>query len=157
SLIEQRTHADRIELYRRARLRTAGSDTTLEIPVGSAGEMHAAFSKLHRCRFGYWDDGAEVIVDALVVEAVGRSSSLPRSGGEGNHAEPGGDVTDGPALIFDPTSTIVVDPGWRAERASDGTLVLTRAAPLERARAIGTDVDPVRLEIFNNLFMAIAE
>jgi 5-oxoprolinase (ATP-hydrolysing) len=63
----------------------------------------------------------------------------------------------GPALIFDPTSTIVVEPGWRAQRAGDGTLVITRAVPLDRARAIGTDVDPVRLEIFNNLFMAIAE
>ena len=68
-----------------------------------------------------------------------------------------GRIIDGPALIFDPTSTIIVEPGWRAERASDGTLVLTRAVPLDRAKAIGTDVDPVQLEIFNNLFMAIAE
>jgi 5-oxoprolinase (ATP-hydrolysing) len=63
----------------------------------------------------------------------------------------------GPALIFDPSSTVVVEPGWRAERAGDGTLVLTRAVPLERAHAVGTKIDPVRLEIFNNLFMAIAE
>ena len=63
----------------------------------------------------------------------------------------------GPALIFDPSSTTVVEPGWRAERADDGTLVLTRAVPLNREKAIGTDADPVRLEIFNNLFMAIAE
>ncbi|HKP35044.1 MAG TPA: hydantoinase B/oxoprolinase family protein, partial [Sphingomicrobium sp.] len=68
-----------------------------------------------------------------------------------------GEELIGPALIFERTSTIVVEPGWRAERASDGTLILTRAVALQRARAIGTDVDPVRLEIFNNLFMAIAE
>ena len=68
-----------------------------------------------------------------------------------------GRMIDGPALIFDPSSTTVVEPGWRAERAGDGTLVLTRTVPLDRAKAIGTDVDPVRLEIFNNLFMAIAE
>ncbi|HZC37605.1 MAG TPA: hydantoinase B/oxoprolinase family protein, partial [Sphingomicrobium sp.] len=60
-------------------------------------------------------------------------------------------------LIFDPSSTTVVEPGWSAERARDGTLVLTRAVPLNREKAVGTDVDPVRLEIFNNLFMAIAE
>ena len=72
-------------------------------------------------------------------------------------AEGAGEIIDGPALIFEPTSTIVVEPGWRAERSSDGTLVFTRAKPLDRAKAIGTDVDPVRLEIFNNLFMAIAE
>ena len=63
----------------------------------------------------------------------------------------------GPALVFDDSSAIVVDPGWRGTRAGDGTLVLTRATPLQRAHAIGTAVDPVRLEIFNNLFMAIAE
>ncbi|HEU0310866.1 MAG TPA: hydantoinase B/oxoprolinase family protein, partial [Sphingomicrobium sp.] len=90
------------------------------------------------------------------------SSSLPRSGGEGDRlpAANGGeasDLADGPALIFEASSTIVVEPGWRSERAGDGTLVLTRVAPLERQHAVGTEVDPVRLEIFNNLFMAIAE
>ena len=60
-------------------------------------------------------------------------------------------------MIFDATSTIVVEPGWSAARASDGTLILTRTMPLQRTKAIGTEADPVRLEIFNNLFMAIAE
>jgi 5-oxoprolinase (ATP-hydrolysing) len=164
-----------IELQRRGRLRTAGSDTTLDITIGPESEMHAAFSDLHRRRFGYWDEGAEVIVDALVVEAVGHTSSLldfegrgTAEGGGGASSDPSvhfaatfpanaGEEIFGPALIFDPTSTIVVEPGWRAERAGDGTLVLTRHTSLDRARAIGTDVDPVRLEIFNNLFMAIAE
>src|SRR5689334_19954660 len=73
ALIEQGVPVERIELIRRARLRTAGSDTTLEIAIAPAGDMHAAFSELHRGRFGYMDEGAEVIVDALVVEAVGRS------------------------------------------------------------------------------------
>ncbi len=182
ALIEQRVDADRIELNRRARLRTAGSDTTLEIAVAPADEMHVVFSALHRRRFGYWDEGAAIIVDALVVEAITRSS-LSQSDGEGDHSpkeENGGGVGaeplhhstsssgsppqprsgaeyTGPALIFDPTSTIVVEPGWRAERSGDGTLIMTRAIPLRRSKAIGTEVDPVRLEIFNNLFMAIAE
>jgi 5-oxoprolinase (ATP-hydrolysing) len=187
ALVEQRVRAELIELHRRARLRTAGSDTTVEIDVGRAEQMRAAFAELHRRRFGYWDEGAEVIVDALVVEAIGKSS--PGRGGEpaklveGAHASaprtidgvaPGstvgphhhpsdgpppraGEELIGPVLIFDPSSTTVVEPGWRATRAGDGTLVLTRAVPLKREKAIGTDVDPVRLEIFNNLFMAIAE
>ena len=173
TLIEQGLHGERIELLRRARLRTAGSDTTLEIGIGPKQRMHQEFSALHKKRFGYWEDDSEVIVDVLVVEAVGRTSpplDFERRGtaGGGGGAPPSslGDATSpanageeivGPSLIFDPTSTIVVEPGWRAERASDGTLVLTRAVPLDRAKAIGTDVDPVRLEIFNNLFMAIAE
>ncbi|MEP7129966.1 MAG: hydantoinase B/oxoprolinase family protein, partial [Sphingomicrobium sp.] len=182
ALIEQRVPEARIALDRRARLRTAGSDTTLEIGVAPAEQMRAAFAELHQRRFGYVDEGAEVIVDALVVEAVGSSPS--QRDGEGIHARHGGGVTGagafypstihsavngsppqpapgeeyiGPALIFDPSSTTVVELGWRAERATDGTLVLTRTVPLTRDKAIGTDVDPVRLEIFNNLFMAIAE
>ncbi|MFL6725425.1 MAG: hydantoinase B/oxoprolinase family protein [Sphingomicrobium sp.] len=154
ALVEQGLHGERIELIRRARLRTAGSDTTIEIGVGSAEQMRTVFADLHRRRFGYWEEGAEVIVDALVVEAVGRTPTRSKMVSEVTHA---GEVFEGPTLIFESTSTIVVEGGWQAERASDGTLILTRAVPLNRAKAIGTDVDPVRLEIFNNLFMAIAE
>src|SRR4051794_37805401 len=60
ALVEQRVHADRIELLRRARLRTAGSDTTLEIAISSSEQMHCEFSALHLRRFGYWEEGAEV-------------------------------------------------------------------------------------------------
>src|SRR3954468_11770794 len=73
ALIAQRVHAGRIELIRRARLRTAGSDTTLEIGISSSEQMHCEFSALHKRRFGYWDEDAQVIVDALVVEAIGRT------------------------------------------------------------------------------------
>jgi 5-oxoprolinase (ATP-hydrolysing) len=92
ALAEQRVHADRIELHRRARVRTAGSDTTIEIEIRPAEQMHAIFSDLHRRRFGYWDEGAEVIVDALIVEAVGRSS---RAGGGGRRSGGGGDASVG--------------------------------------------------------------
>jgi 5-oxoprolinase (ATP-hydrolysing) len=153
ALIEQGVGAERIELLQRARLRTAGSDTTLEIPIAAPDLMHAEFSDLHRRRFGYWDEGAEVIVDALVVEGIGRTGSAAAA----PIAATAGVRQDGPALIFEDTSTVVVEAGWSAERAGDGTLVLTRTVPLDRSKAIGTDVDPVRLEIFNNLFMAIAE
>jgi 5-oxoprolinase (ATP-hydrolysing) len=152
ALVEQRIPVGRIALLRRARLRAAGSDTTLEIAIAPAHRMRAEFSELHKARFGYFDEGAEVIVDALAVEAVARNP-IP----EFEATVAGMEFAEGPALIFDETSTIVVEPGWRAERASDGTLILIRATPLDRAKAIGTDVDPVRLEIFNNLFMAIAE
>jgi len=180
ALLEQNVHADRIGLLRRARLRTAGSDTTLEIATSSQERMHAEFSALHRKRFGYWEEGTEVIVDALVVEAVGKSSPergagpLAQQTVEGAQRGGGGEVGPanqpsagsppctgeefiGPALISEPTSTIAVGPGWRARRANDGTWILMRTVPRERAKAIGTNVDPVRLEIFNNLFMAIAE
>jgi 5-oxoprolinase (ATP-hydrolysing) len=153
ALVDQGIHDASIELNRRARLRTSGSDTTLEIPIGPVDEMRERFQDLHRRRFGYIDEDAEVIVDALAVEAVARTAAVPTDAAFHDV----GEIHVGPALIFEQTSTIVVEPGWRAERAEDGTLILTRAIALDRAKAIGTDVDPVQLEIFNNLFMAIAE
>ncbi|MCL6730168.1 hydantoinase B/oxoprolinase family protein [Sphingomonas hankyongi] len=153
-LLEQAIPTERIEFVRRARLRTAGSDTTLDIMIGPPERMRREFLDLHRRRFGYSDDEAEIIVDALVVEAIGRSEASWQGFSKDHRA---GEVVEGPALIFDPSSTTMVEAGWRAERMEDGTLILDRSVPLDRAKAIGTDVDPVRLEIFNNLFMAIAE
>ncbi len=173
-LVDQGFSREQVRFERRARLRTPGSDTTLEVEIGSAAEMRAAFDTLHRKRFGYVEN-VEPIVDTLTVEAI----SSPAFAGEGDHATHGGGALDagveeplhrlrGPpspgkpgeenfTLINEQGSTTVVDLGWHAERAGDGTVILTRAVPLERAHAIGTEVDPVRLEIFNNLFMAIAE
>ncbi|MDX1488161.1 MAG: hydantoinase/oxoprolinase family protein, partial [Acidiferrobacterales bacterium] len=63
----------------------------------------------------------------------------------------------GPVIIIEPNSTIVVEPGWQAKLTSRNHLILQRSVPLARTAAVGTEVDPVRLEIFNNLFMSIAE
>ncbi|WP_165989978.1 hydantoinase B/oxoprolinase family protein [Streptomyces sp. YIM 98790] len=68
-----------------------------------------------------------------------------------------GDTVPGPALITEPDATTVVEPGWRAGAGEHGHLILTRAVPRPRTAAVGTEADPVRLEVFNNLFMAIAE
>ena len=171
-LAEQGVAKGAITFRRRARLRTPGSDTTIDLDVGPPEAMRAAFEALHRERFGYIEND-EPVVDALSVEAVASTDTpfaAPSPPGAGAAAiEAGGwvayrrdELADGqaiagPALILEASSTTVIEPGWRAERATDGTLVLARAVPLERAHAVGTDVDPVRLEIFNNLFMAIAE
>ncbi|MGZ8239631.1 MAG: hydantoinase B/oxoprolinase family protein [Methylobacter sp.] len=63
----------------------------------------------------------------------------------------------GPAIIVEPTSTIVIEPGWQGELQLNSDLLLTRSEPLKRAFAAGTRADPVLLEIFNKLFMSIAE
>jgi 5-oxoprolinase (ATP-hydrolysing) len=152
ALRDQGVASGRVELRRAARLRTEGSDTTLEIEVGPVERMRADFDERHRERFGYLDEGAEVIIEALLVEARARPGAQAHF--ERVAAQP---PVVGPAMIFEPTCTIVVEQRWIAERSSDGTLVMTRNVPLDRGKAVGTDVDPVQLEIFNNLFMAIAE
>jgi 5-oxoprolinase (ATP-hydrolysing) len=68
-----------------------------------------------------------------------------------------GTVVIGPALLIEPHQTIVVEPDWRAEIREDHSLVLTRAAAAKAAINATTDADPVSLEVFANLFMAIAE
>ncbi|MGH6659874.1 MAG: hydantoinase B/oxoprolinase family protein, partial [Sphingomicrobium sp.] len=153
ALLGQGVEAGRIEVERRARLRTSGSDTTLEMAVSEPAAMQADFARLHRQRFGYIDEGSTVIVDALAVEAIGRTSAALHYTSAGAP----GESWAGPALIHETGSTVVVEPGWGAKRQSDGSLLLTRSEKIERKSAIGTVADPVRLEIFNNLFMAIAE
>jgi 5-oxoprolinase (ATP-hydrolysing) len=63
----------------------------------------------------------------------------------------------GPAIIIEPHQTVVVEDGWQAELTAKNHLVLKRIKKLVRARAVGTRADPVMLEVFNNLFMSIAE
>jgi len=70
---------------------------------------------------------------------------------------PAGALIDGPAIIAERNATTVVEPGWQARRTADGALTLQRMRPRMAAQAIGTQVDPVMLEVFNNLFMNIAE
>ncbi|QXE37917.1 hydantoinase B/oxoprolinase family protein [Streptomyces sp. GMY02] len=67
------------------------------------------------------------------------------------------DTVTGPAVIVEADATTVVEPGWRATAGEHGHLLLTRVRPRPSRTAVGTDVDPVLLEVFNNLFMAIAE
>jgi 5-oxoprolinase (ATP-hydrolysing) len=172
-VLDQGVDPARLRVDCRARLRLAGSDTSLELPVTTDEAMRTAFHALHRERFGYADEGETIVVEALIAEAVG-GSDMPREATDsaGPGAQPRrhgqwdcyarddlseGQQIDGPALVLDASSTTVVEPGWRADRAADGTLILTRDAPPVGQAAAGTHVDPVRLEIFNNLFMAIAE
>ncbi len=68
-----------------------------------------------------------------------------------------GASVDGPALVIEPHQTIVVEQGWRAEVTTKNHVVMTRVEPMAQREAIGAKADPVMLEIFNHLFMSIAE
>ncbi|PAX06802.1 hydantoinase B/oxoprolinase family protein [Sphingomonas lenta] len=164
----------------RAQLRFARADFGIEVPFGPADAMRAAFDAAHRERFGFTGGGA-LVVELLRVEAVaaagegGAAVTLPSDSappiaevathlaGEARRAPlyersgltVGAEIA-GPALIVDPVSTTVVEPGWTARVQSEGSLVLTRRAPRARATA-GAALDPVRLEIFAGLFMGLAE
>ena len=182
---EQGIAADRITAARRVHLRYEGTDTALIVPFGDRQTMIEAFAELHRRRFGFAAPDRGHVVEAVSVEAVGASQSvvdpeIPDIPGvaqlsarervplytEGEWWEASvfdreallpGDTIDGPAIIVEANATTVVEPGWRAETTRRGHLVLSRREPRPRAYAVGTEADPVMLEIFNNLFMSIAE
>ena len=173
---------DQITLSRIAHIRTAGSQQTLEVAFGTAQQMQANFETAHFKRFGFVPKYQQLIIDLLSSEAVGTtgegaSVSLGINGHQSveqttqlyeNGAErpiplinrsslhPGKTV-NGPAVIFEETGTNIIDRGWQAKTEDGGNLVLRRVEPLKRDDAIGTSVDPVMLEVFNNLFMSIAE
>ncbi len=176
--------ADLVSWRPRAHLRYDGTDTVLDVPLGPVETMRADFADAHRRRFGFGLEGRTLVVDWVSVEAAGGGvePSDPELAVHGGQPAPPdetitffadgaprdaalyirarlkpGDRIDGPALIVEPNQTVVVEPGWRAELTAKDHLILTRALPRPTLRAAGTAADPVTLEIFNSLFMSIAE
>jgi 5-oxoprolinase (ATP-hydrolysing) len=173
-----------IALHARAQLRYAGSDTALEVKSGSIAAMRRAFEVAHKARFGFIDPTKDLVIEAVNVEAVGGAARFserakPKSKAPAPKPERAarffsngrwrdarvylrgalalGARVKGPALIIEPHQTIVVEEGWRAEITQKNHVVMQRYAALPRREAVGAKADPVMLEIFNNLFMSIAE
>ena len=153
-------------------------------PLASLQKMQSAFERTHKARFGFVDRSKKLVLEAVSVEAVGggatfkepsqkiRRSKPPAparrtrfySGGKWRRAAVytretlvPGHTLKGPAIVVEPHQTVVVEDGWRAELTGKNHLVLCRIKKLVRPRAVGTRADPVMLEVFNNLFMSIAE
>jgi len=163
-------------------LRLDGTDSLFEVPHGPLAAMKVAFARAYRERFGFLGT-APLIAEIVRVEAIAPGASdgaftpdLPAAsaGPIGTvacfmagaaqeaplHERAGlaaGFLAHGPAIIVDPVSTTIVEPGWRARVDAQANLILERHAPRAATAAAGTAVDPVRLEIMGGLFMAIAE
>src|SRR6266571_2723441 len=176
--------AGRVRAVRRAHLRYEGTDTALPVPLGDAAAMLSAFEELYRRRFSFLMTDKTVTVEAVSTELIGVSglsteTAPPEPGPRalvpaarvpmfvaGAWADvdlyrraglaPGAAVP-GPSIIAEDFATTVVEPGWRADVTSRGDLLLSRTAAAPAERGVGTQADPVMLEIFNNLFMSVAE
>lgn len=178
-LAAQHIPAGQTHAIRRAHLRYQGTDTSIPVELGGIAAMTAAFEEIHRSMYSFLMERA-LIAEAVSVEATGLTeqpelfgrsdADASRQPAEVVRLYAGGawhdaplhqrdaitDVVVGPAVIAEDNATTVVDDGWQAQLTADGQLVLQRldsTAPV----AAGTAADPVLLEIFNNLFMAIAE
>ena len=170
----------------RLHLRYAGTDTTLPVVWGGAAQAaRAEFELAHKAQFGFVSPDKPVTVEAVEVEmreaardrvAVTPLATTARDAASDRHvpifckgecvqaavfaraAVSPGDRVRGPALIIEDNQTIVVEPGWTAEVTQRDDIVMHRHAPIARGMAAGTlNADPILLEVFNNLFMNIAE
>ncbi|WP_435104185.1 hydantoinase B/oxoprolinase family protein [Arhodomonas sp. AD133] len=176
---------ERVHVRRRLHLKYEGTDTALEVDFDAADTARAAFEAEHRQQFGFVMPHKRLVVGAATVELTGDSGALAdeptlpaRAAGEPaelarvtahmagearetpvydrDNLQPG-DRLSGPAIIRDPVSTVVVEPGWATELTPRNHLVMQRVEARPQRLAAGTDVDPVMLEVFNNLFMSVAE
>jgi 5-oxoprolinase (ATP-hydrolysing) len=172
---------NRIQVTRRAQLRYDGTDTPLTVELTEPTAMRHAFEERHRATYSFTLD-RPLVVEALSVEATGITEPPDLSAlavYQGNPTAPDtvrlhtagtwrdvplhrredlppGETVTGPAIITETSATTVVDDGWRAATTDDGHLVMERAAITESSD-LDTKADPVLLEVFNNLFMSIAE
>jgi 5-oxoprolinase (ATP-hydrolysing) len=184
-LLAQGLAAESITLVRRVHLRYEGTDSAIIVLFGDPAAMQLQFEAAYKKRFSFLMPTKALVVEALSVEAIGASgapaevvaTAVPREGalarcetvrmfGSGEWHDTGlhqradlriGDIIGGPAIIAEDNATTVVEPGWQAQVTPHNHMVLTRVQALPERRAIGTSADPVMLEIFNNLFMSIAE
>ncbi len=158
----------------------------ISFPDHSIANARTAFEVAHRAQFGFIYEDKQLVVETVAVEGSNAGDShhqeaLAPSGpprdmtdtrqkrrifseGEWHDAaiwrrealRPS-DRVSGPALVIEPNQTIVVENGWQAEITMRNHVLLRRTARKQRKAALGTEADPVMLEVFNNLFMSIAE
>ncbi|HXX85137.1 MAG TPA: hydantoinase B/oxoprolinase family protein, partial [Casimicrobiaceae bacterium] len=156
------------------------------VPGESVGAwLVAEFERRYQTHYGFLMPGRALVIEAVTAEAIGAAVTVGEAAqafaARGGALKPAkvnrvftggawqeapvyarddlrpGDRIAGPAVIAERNATTVIDPGWAATLSPRDHLILERAVPLERGHAIGTTADPVLLEVFNNLFMAIAE
>jgi len=150
----------------------------------TAARLRGEFETLHRRRFGFVDETKALVIDAVEVETVGGGGDDPettlastdsreltptrrtRFFSQGRFHDAAvilreelacGNLVPAPAIIIEKNQTVVIEDGWQGELTARDHIVLKRVKALATEAAIGTDADPIMLEIFNNLFMSIAE
>ena len=181
---QQAVDISNLEVYQRVHVRYLGSDSALVVPFGNQQEIQQAFEKAYQQRFAFLMENKPLMVEAVSVEVLLKGEALaeqvhvlqaPREvprretvqvyvNGAWRDAAlvvredlcPG-DLLQGPAIIAEKNATTVIEPGWQARVSALDHLVLERYLEKETQFAAGTQVDPVLLEVFNNLFMNIAE
>jgi 5-oxoprolinase (ATP-hydrolysing) len=167
-------------------LRYEGTDTTIDLDFSSRDmtAVRTAFEAEHKAQFGFVYPGRTIIIESVELQGAdgtvaGRDETAQETvEGEAPRGETTriftdgawheaaivrrddiarGQTVSGPAILVEDHQTVVIEPGWQGQLTARDHLVLKRVESKKRDLAIGTDADPVMLEVFNNLFMSIAE
>ena len=183
-LIDQDISDASIILLKNAFLHYKGSHQNLEIKFDTPENMRKSFEQEHKKRFGFFVEDREIFIEMLTVEAVGKkteSYDFLNPNTSTTKANPiafkkmyvnGSEINtpiykrdeliigqniSGPAIIVEATGTNIIDDGWSGTLDKHYNLILSRVEEKKLQKGIGTSVDVVMLEVFNNLFMNIAE
>ncbi len=184
-LVAQGAAPERIAVRRTVHMRYAGTEAALIVPFGTVADMAASFAEAHRARFGFVTPDRALVVEAVAVEAISPGESVAEARIPGRHGEAlaavdqvrvftegawhdapvfersdlrARDLIQGPALIREANATTVVEPGWAAEVSELDHLLMRRGMALPSRVPAGSErPEPVLLELFNNLFMNVAE
>ena len=173
-----------IILLKNAFLHYKGSHQNLEIKFDTPENMRKSFEQEHKKRFGFFVEDREIFIEMLTVEAVGKKTEnydFLNPNTSTTKANPiafkkmyvnGSEINtpiykrdeliigqniSGPAIIVEATGTNIIDAGWSGTLDKHYNLILSRVEEKKLQKGIGTSVDVVMLEVFNNLFMNIAE
>ncbi len=183
-LVEQGILFDDIVVKKILRLRYLGTDSSVEVPFGELSKIKTSFERNHRRRFGFNDNERVIIVESVNVEAFNQidrfvekefsdlteskpkicdsvlvvfdSISVDTPIYNRKDLKPNHNI-DGPAIITEGNSTTIIEPDWSAEVTKLNHLILRRIKARLQTSALGTEADPIMLEVFNNLFMSVAE
>ncbi|MCY4289822.1 MAG: hydantoinase B/oxoprolinase family protein [Aestuariivita sp.] len=170
-----------ISVIQTAHMRVEGAQQTLPVPFGEAATMRTAFNRAHKYQFGFTPQQASVVIELLTAEAIGKTGETVELQESPDAVRPAKQATmwlgdrwgrvplidrreltplealDGPAIVIERTATTIVERGWQAKSIAGGHLILQRVCQLQPELSLGSQPDPVLLEVFNNLFMSIAD
>lgn len=170
-----------VHVHFEAHLKYEGSHQALPVTFAPEQDMRASFEAAHKARFGFVTPERAIHFEMLTAEAIGAASDTHQlDAPEGQaaavgtvplfaqnkwrdvplydrNALPKGARLEGPAIVIETTGTIVIEPEWCGQVDEAANLILTRAEKPHQTIAADQSVDPVRLEVFNNLFMSIAD
>ncbi len=173
-----------IKLVKRAFLHYQGSHQNLEINFDTIDKMRESFEQEHKKRFGFFVDGRTIFIEMLTVEAIGKTLEINKLSNISSQSKVAVPIAHkmmyvdnvvnsvpiyqrsdlkieqqiiGPAIISEATGTNIIERGWLGSLDKYYNLILSRSEEKKLEKGLGTSVDVVMLEVFNNLFMNIAE